>query len=192
VSFIACYKAGMKKIHGFTIIELLVTMVVLAIVAAVAVPSFNSMVTNNRLAGEINDLVATINFARSEAITRGVSVVVCKSADGAACTNAGDWSQGWIIFTDTDNNQSVDAGAGDVVIRAIAGYSGTDAMTGSGNSANWVSFNRNGFAPLNNANILKLCDADADFEPRALQFNTTGRVEFYKDASVAPLNQACP
>jgi len=182
----------MEKIRGFTIIELLVTMAVLAIVAAVAVPSFSSMVTNNRLAGEINDLVATMHYARSEAITRGVSVVVCKSADGATCSAAGGWSQGWIIFTDTNNNQAVDGGAGDVVIRAVAGYSGTDAMTGSGNSANWISYNRNGFAPLNNANILKLCDADAKFQPRALQFTTTGRVEFHKDASGAPLNQTCP
>ena len=182
----------MEKIRGFTIIELLVTMVVLAIVAAVAVPSFSSMVTNNRMAGEINDLVATMHYARSEAITRGVSVVVCKSADGAACTAAGDWSQGWVIFTDTNNNQVVNAGAGDEVIRSIAGYSSTDAMTGTGNSANWISYNRNGFAPLNNANILRLCDADAEFEPRGLLFTTTGRVEFHRDASVAPLNQACP
>lgn len=182
----------MEKIRGFTIIELLVTMAVLAIVAVIGFPALGNIMTNNRLAGEINDLVATMHYARSEAITRGVSVVVCKSADGAACTAAGDWSQGWIIFTDTDNNQAVNAGAGDVVIRAIAGYSSTDAMTGTGNSADWVSYNRNGFAPLNNANILRLCDVDAEFEPRGLLFTTTGRVEFHRDASVAPLNQACP
>ena len=103
----------MKKMalqRGFTLIELIITMVVAGVLLAVAIPSFTAMIKNNRLATSANAFVTAANIARSEAIKRGVRVTVCKSADGASCTTSDDWDQGWIVFADLDNNATVDAG----------------------------------------------------------------------------------
>lgn len=84
---------------GFTIIELMVTLAVAAIVIGVAVPSFNTQIRNSRATGLAEQLVTTINFARSEAVKRGARVSVCASNDGLQC--AGSWNDGWIVFVDS-------------------------------------------------------------------------------------------
>ena len=83
---------------GFTLMELLIGIAVLAILTTLALPAFTQFIANNRLAAEANELVASFQFARSEAIKRGVQVQVCSSADGASC--GGNWTQGWIAMAD--------------------------------------------------------------------------------------------
>lgn len=80
---------------GFTLIELLVTIAVLAILIAAAVPSFTSLINANRLSTQANEMVATLQMARSEAVRLNTSVVVCRSTDGATCAAAGRWDR-WI------------------------------------------------------------------------------------------------
>jgi type IV fimbrial biogenesis protein FimT len=92
---------------GFTLLELMVTLFIVAIVMAAAVPSFKSLSVRNRLVTYTNDFIATVNIARSEAVRRGSPVTICHSSDGASC--GGTWSDGWIAFADADN----DGDAGD-------------------------------------------------------------------------------
>lgn len=84
--------------QGFTIIELMVTLAVLAIVLGVALPSFNSQILNNRSVALGEDFATTLNFIRSEAVKRRARVSVCASSDGATCGN--DWTEGFIAFVD--------------------------------------------------------------------------------------------
>lgn len=84
---------------GFTIIELMVTLVVAAIVLSIAVPSFTVQIRNNQALGLGEELASAINYARSEAVKRGGRVSMCASNDGAQCV--GDWSEGWIVFVDS-------------------------------------------------------------------------------------------
>lgn len=96
---------------GFSLVELIVTMVVLAITVAVSVPMFTGMVNNGRLVSNANELVAAMQTARSEAIRRNVRTILCHSADGATCSAApGTGWRGWVVFTDADNNNAVSAG----------------------------------------------------------------------------------
>ncbi len=97
----------MRENLGFTMIELLVTIGIVGILAALAVPNFQSSLHKNRAMGFANDLSAALNMARSEAIKRGQSVTVCTAAlnnsdvvvtDLNAACSAVAWTQGWLVF----------------------------------------------------------------------------------------------
>lgn len=106
-----------SRTRGFTLLELLVTLALVAILAALAAPSFTTLINSNRLSGAANDIVAALQVARMEAVRRGENVVICPSADGATCSGT-DWSR-MIVFSDRNGNQAVNAPQ-DVVIRDVA------------------------------------------------------------------------
>lgn len=82
---------------GMTLIELMITIFVLAILAMIGVPSFQNASLGSRLAAAANNLLASVQLARSEAIKRNAAVTLCASSDGATCAGSGGWEQGWII-----------------------------------------------------------------------------------------------
>lgn len=82
---------------GLTLIEVLITLLVLAIIASIAVPSFAGMLARNRVSASANELLATLHFARAESIRRNQPVRLCASADGLACAGQ-DWNR-WIVRT---------------------------------------------------------------------------------------------
>lgn len=84
---------------GFTVIELMITVAVLAIVVAIAVPSFTEQIRNNRSVSIANEFVDTISFARAQAASRPARISICASNDGETCT--GNWADGYIVFIDT-------------------------------------------------------------------------------------------
>jgi type IV fimbrial biogenesis protein FimT len=99
---------------GVTLIELMVTLTVLGVLMAVALPSFSEAFLSNRLASFSNSFVASAQLARSEAIKRNASVKMCRSSNGTSCATSGGWQQGWIIFADTgvganSANDSIDS-----------------------------------------------------------------------------------
>lgn len=104
---------------GVTLVELMVTVSILAILAAIAVPNFASLMLTNRLASQTNDVMAALTTARAEAIRRNQRVVVCRydgiNSNGTApatfaCnTAAGAWG-GVVVFNDTNANNALDAG----------------------------------------------------------------------------------
>jgi type IV fimbrial biogenesis protein FimT len=92
--------AGTVAARGFTVIELMVTIIVLAILLVVGIPSFRNATLSTRLTALSNDLVGAVQLARSEAIKRNQVVRLCVSADGSTCATAGGWDQGWIVLSD--------------------------------------------------------------------------------------------
>lgn len=87
-----------KRTRGFTLIELMVTLAVLAIVLGIAVPSFQKQIVNNRSLAFGDEFAQALNYARSEAVKTNRRVSICASSDGATCT--GNWSDGFIVFQD--------------------------------------------------------------------------------------------
>ncbi|WP_051235582.1 GspH/FimT family pseudopilin [Marinimicrobium agarilyticum] len=86
---------------GFTLIELMVTVAVLAIILSVAVPSMTTQIRNNRSLTFGEEFATALNYARSEAVKRGRPVSLCASNDaGDGCGN--DWTNGWLAFVDSD------------------------------------------------------------------------------------------
>ena len=102
---------------GFTLLELLITLVVGAILMAVAAPSFTEFLRQSQLTSQTNDFLGAINIARSEAVKRSAAVTLCASADNSAPTptcGGADWDDGWIVFTDPDKDEVL--GAGEVLL----------------------------------------------------------------------------
>ena len=86
----------------------MVSILVLAILLGFAVPTFREFTRNNSVTAAQNDLVTSLNLARSEALRRSRPVSVCASADGTTCGAATDWQTGWIVFTDRGTAGTID------------------------------------------------------------------------------------
>ena len=93
-----------KHLAGFTIIELMLTLAVAAVVLTIGVPSFQGLLERNQLTSNINRFISSLALARSEAIKRNQTVVVCPSSNGSSCNNVGGYDNGWIIFVDSNGN----------------------------------------------------------------------------------------
>ncbi len=101
------------KSDGLTLIDVVVTLSVAAIVMSVAVPSYNTMTLDSRRSTTINRLIADLNLARSEAVKRGVDISICKTEDGVSCNssiNREGWSSGWIVFLDENGDGTSSSG----------------------------------------------------------------------------------
>ena len=162
----------MKQESGFTLVELMVTVSVVAILLALAVPGFQSFLVGNNLASSSASFLSTVNYARSEAVKRSMTVTICPSADGATCT--GTWSNGWITFVDTNANGS--ANAGETVLRAhpalTSSYSAASTLQdSSGNSVSYISYARNGLA--NDTGTVAICYQNDTSQSQAITITLT-------------------
>ncbi len=86
---------------GFTLLELLFTISISAVLLSLSVPAFTQMISRNQVLSTANDLLSDIQLARSEAIKSGNRVSICHSNNSETCS--GSWSDGWIVYR-VDNN----------------------------------------------------------------------------------------
>lgn len=115
-------------VRGFTMIELMITISIVAILAAMAVPSVDGILLSSRLTSSANSFLASALLARSEAIKRNTVVRLCRSANRTSCATSGSWEQGWIVFKDTNGNGVVETG--DEVIHSEAALASGYSFTG--------------------------------------------------------------
>ncbi|MEO7432625.1 MAG: GspH/FimT family pseudopilin [Dokdonella sp.] len=142
-----------RQSGGFTLIEMMVTIAIVAILAAIALPSYQQAIKTNRVTADTNDLISAFNIARNEAISRGHPVSVCASSNGTSCAGVAvtDWSSGWIAFTDYGAPGVLEAGLGDQVVRVWGKANINDTVKST--SFGYVMFNRTGVARIGNANL---------------------------------------
>jgi len=143
--------AWRRASRGYNMIELITAMSIVAILVAIAAPSFRYITNANRIAGEGNGLLGDLQYARAEAIKEGQSVSVCVSNDAHTCTVGLAWQKGWIVFSDPNGNGVVDAG--ETVLRVQAAFSGSDTFVATPNLS-VLTFNREGFTPVANGTLI--------------------------------------
>jgi type IV fimbrial biogenesis protein FimT len=203
------------KQGGFTLIELMFTVLVLAVLLAVGIPNFRDFLRNSRMAAQANDLLSALNLTRSEAVKRRAPVTLCVGTTNCA---AGDFEDGWLVFVDTDQDGAVDVGE-DVLRRhdpmpegiATAVYETADAEDEDDpefddSTTRYVSFGQNGFRRMNGGGLpvalgLVLCDPRGNVASgggpdmsaaRALELTTSGRAAITRSIDRIDTLGGCP
>ncbi len=95
---------------GFTLVEMVLTVAIIAICATVALPAMGPMLERQRATSAMESLATQMQLARMAAITYRQPAVLCPSTDGATCSGVPDWSGGWMLFLDADGNRRHDPG----------------------------------------------------------------------------------
>lgn len=139
---------------GFTIIELMVALVVMAVVVAIAIPSFNTQIQNNRSAGLGEELVAAINYARSEAVKRGRRVSLCGSEAGLACD--GSWADGMIVFVDAADSDTAAPEVEEINILRVWDDFGAGTNITEANDKSFIRYTANGTLARVDANAISI------------------------------------
>ena len=103
---------------GFSLYELLMTLMLAALLLSIGLPSFSSLLARSQQAVEINALFHAFHLARKQSIMRRKVVSLCPSQDGESCLAGKDWSQGWIMFENTDRDSPPRVDPGEIIVRA--------------------------------------------------------------------------
>lgn len=152
-----------KQNSGFTLVELMITVALVGVIAALAVPSFATMIANNRLATASNDVVGVLNYARSEAVKRGRSVIVDP-------TDGSDWANGMSVWIDRNANGSMQDSE---ELRRTSGAPGDVTITSSSNFA----FTGGGLLPNGaSAVTIQVCDNRSGESGSSITVTLGGRI----------------
>lgn len=165
--------------RGFTLVEIMITLAVAAILAAMAVPAMQQVMAARATDSAAEDLVASLRLARSEALKRGYPVSVCASVDGASCAGSNvQWKAGWLVFTDDNRDGVLNGSEKAIRVRSASGKGVGDIVTATA----FVTFERNGTAIAGSQQPIELrpnITASSSAYPTAVRtvcVNNIGRV----------------
>jgi type IV fimbrial biogenesis protein FimT len=167
--------------RGLTLIELMVTIAIAAILGSLAAPAFNDFLVRNRSAALANELTASVLRARNEAVTRNTCVVVCRSTTQAdelpsCATNADDWRVGWVVFTDGTCAGVAQAAAATDIVSVSGPFDASFSLLKRGSNTSSVMFAASGNARGGDAGRFDLRYADsARSSNRSICLNALGR-----------------
>jgi type IV fimbrial biogenesis protein FimT len=198
MSELPSYIMIMKKHSGYTLIELMAILSVIAIVLATGLPLMSIFFQGNRMVSNTNEIVAGLHIARSEAIKQQMRVTMCQSTNRATCAGTGSWEDGFIVFQDPNGNATVDGG--ERILRINTGADGKQVTVrsddgGSNQIKNAVTFTSRGLPKLLNgtstSGTFRVCDSrgkrmNTDNETtvaRGVVLSISGRVRTTKTAA---------
>lgn len=197
-----------KRLRGFTLMELMVTLAVAGIVVALAVPNFRQFLQNGRLTAASNDLIAAMHLARTEAVKRQTPVAVCASANPSDSppTCSGGAFRAWVVWVDADNDWVIDNVAAEPVLGRHAALDAT--LTVRSDNDGRVKYLPIGFGAPPSGGItptgnIVVCDergldsTTTGAIARAIVVAPTGRARVTRDpaevdAALAAIGGSCP
>jgi type IV fimbrial biogenesis protein FimT len=196
-----------RRDRGFTVVELMMTLVVMAVIVALGAPGMRNFIVQSRMTSQINELLADVSYARNEAATRGVRIGFCASSTATTATptcssSLTDWSNGRLIFIDTNGDGQINTSSGstELLLKASATLTGgstlTISQTGSTSPPASFLFRPYGgiatpasgstvYGSINGATAnaqvsFKLCPNSTGVQGRQLDIALTGRPNVYK------------
>lgn len=179
----------MSSQKGFTLVELLTTLGVAAILMAIAVPGMQSIRANARQSSSANELVNTMRIARNTAITTNTRVAVCASSSGSSCQSVA-WEKGWIAFVDIDADGTLDNN--ETILRSASEIEGVTIK--SGQFSDFFAYRPNGRVMFNNvtqnSGRFSICDNRGTKHAKGIRLDLSGRPRIY-DAESGGLTLSC-
>jgi type IV fimbrial biogenesis protein FimT len=176
----------MSRQTGYSLVELMITIVIGTILLSAAVPAFQTLIRNNRLVSTTNDFVAYVNLARSEAVKRGTEVVLCRRnpAGAPACQQGNDWSQGWLLFVNPDGNNAL--GGADTLLQVGQGTEAGVSLMANNAAIAVLRYNPDGtINTISGAPVFAICDERGSAHPKArsIAVGAIGRPELVDGTS---------
>lgn len=181
--------------RGFTLIELIITIALVAVLLGIGVPSLSNFLRDNAIVAITNELIADLQFARSEAIKRNQPVSVCRAnTAGNACGTNAEWENGWLVFVETAGAANGAINAGEPIIRRHSGVSTGNAtirVAGATNLSTSLTFQSDG-VPQNASGqsvrgTFRICDSGDTASARGVVLARSGNVRAKRGGV-----EACP
>lgn len=172
---------------GYSLIELMTVLAVSAVLLAVAIPSFGTLIANNRVLTQANELVVAINTARSEAVRSGRVLALCpKSTPDAASTRcgaaSGDWNNGWFIFVDTNGSTAGEFDGADQALRHWEPPTGRPSHSKdlTGGKPNYFRFTGTGAKEAANEETIRMAQSGTSSDQdRCIHVSAMGQVRMH-------------
>jgi type IV fimbrial biogenesis protein FimT len=177
---------------GFTLAELLVALAVAAILVATAVPSLRAFVQDARLSSAADEFLATIQLARTEAVTRGDAVILCRTANPGndQCRDSAnkDWTPGWLMYAAPGSSGEIDYtdSADNVLIQRGSPAPAGVTITSDNDGNQWLTFAADGSLRESGPLAYAVCDNRGVAEGRLIVVPMLGRPYLTEDMSAAP------
>ena len=166
-----------QQSRGMTLIELMIVLTVIAIMTGIGIPGYQSLTASNRMSASVNQLRGALALTRSEAAYRNQHVAICHSPDGLQCSRRGNWSDGWIIFTDKNRNRLIDDS--DEILHVYQTVNKSIAITyGAFGTKHYLVYRPSGFTRTNGT--FTVCSPLHAHLKRALILTKSGRVRLSK------------
>jgi len=171
--------------NGFTALELMVTMAVVAILLSAGVPALRDYTWNQRMKAAMDTLQSDLKLARGRAISYNTQTVICPASSADDCSGRSSWRDGWIVFADLNSDRHRQQG--EPLIRQT---SATEHLSiSSSASRSYLRFYANGSAPGSNATIL-FCDSRGAAHAGSITVSNSGRIRSSTDG--VDSNEICP
>lgn len=185
-------KKSLQK--GFSLIELMIVVTLVGLILGLGVPTMRDVIADIRMTSTINQVLADLMSARSEAIKLKQSVTMCATNNPSnaipACTGTNQWQRGWVVFVDANSNSVFNNGQDRVIRVGQPLFTGASLQGSTFSNTSRIRFNARGaLSPLGSAGTLRLCDArdesaDSDAREkaaRAININVLGRTRMASD-----------
>jgi type IV fimbrial biogenesis protein FimT len=179
------------KARGFTLLELMVTLTVVAILGIIAVPNFHTFMLNQRRDSVVDALTASLQYARNQALNLNEKTTLCAGQPGISCTG-GAWSSGWEVV-------QLPAGATTVALTShVIQVASTAPTIRAVNTSIGMTFAGNGLVTFNPTTVtdefIQVCDSRGSAYARAVEVNNAGYIQSSSKVGFTPSNVAitCP
>jgi type IV fimbrial biogenesis protein FimT len=178
-------RSPIRKTTGFSVLELLFTVTLAAIVLTLGVPALQQFRHNRAMSAAISSLHHHLAMARNEAVNLNVEMVSCPGNLSEGCIGSTDWQNGWIMFADLDRDHAHDAT--ETITRYGAPFNGLTVRSTGGRK--YLRFSTTGYSPGSNMSI-RFCDNRGPGKARKLVVSNLGRIR--RDQAPETTEEQCP